>query len=180
VCDRVVIYYGGRVQAMGTLKDLLTTPDALRITTPALSRETTERVLEIIRRDVAADKVRIDTPTQNLESYFLAVVQRARQAAAETSGAISGATIAAYLRGDAGAQPGPERILERLTAPPVAAPRPVLAPQPAETVDEQKLASLAKSSAPAPLPPQPATASEPPADLEKANEKLSALLGKQE
>ena len=64
VCDRVVIYYGGKIQAMGALKDLLATPDAIRITTPALPRETMERVLEIIRRDVAADKVRIDTPTQ--------------------------------------------------------------------------------------------------------------------
>ena len=27
VCDRVVIYYGGKVQAMGTLKELLATPD---------------------------------------------------------------------------------------------------------------------------------------------------------
>ena len=49
VCDRVVIYYGGRIQAMGALKDLLATPDALRITTPALSRETMEKVLAIIR-----------------------------------------------------------------------------------------------------------------------------------
>ena len=40
VCDRVVIYYGGRIQAMGTLKELLATPDAIRITTPALPRET--------------------------------------------------------------------------------------------------------------------------------------------
>ena len=46
------------------------------------------------------DKVRIDTPTQNLESYFLQVVHNARKAAAETSGAISGARVAAYLRGD--------------------------------------------------------------------------------
>ena len=43
------------------------------------------RLLEIIRQDVAEDKVRIDTPTQNLESYFLEVVQNARRAAAETS-----------------------------------------------------------------------------------------------
>ncbi|MGO8681418.1 MAG: ABC transporter ATP-binding protein, partial [Limisphaerales bacterium] len=49
VCDRVVIYYGGKVQAMGTLKELLATPDTLRITTPVLPRETLERVLEIIR-----------------------------------------------------------------------------------------------------------------------------------
>src|SRR6266508_5361608 len=63
VCDRVVIYYGGRIQAMGTLKELLATPDAVRITTPLLPRETMEKVLELIRHDVATDKVRIDTPT---------------------------------------------------------------------------------------------------------------------
>src|SRR6185436_2495142 len=86
VCDRVVIYYGGKIQAAGTLKELLSTPDTLRITTPMLPRETMERVLEILRREVSdSDKVRVENPTQNLESYFLDVVQRARTAAAETS-----------------------------------------------------------------------------------------------
>jgi len=32
VCDRVVIYYGGRVQAMGTLRELLAEADSIRIT----------------------------------------------------------------------------------------------------------------------------------------------------
>src|SRR5438874_2463634 len=127
VCDRVVIYYGGKIQAMGTLKELLATPDAIRITSPVLPRETMERVLEMIRKDVAADKVRIDTPTQNLESYFLDVVQNARRAAAETSGAISGARVAAYLRGDAEAKPAGDRLLERLTAPQSVSPQPVVA-----------------------------------------------------
>src|SRR2546430_478981 len=86
VCDRVVIYYGGKIQAKGPLKDLLARPDAIRITSPALPRETMERVLEIIRKDVSDDKVRVDTPTQNLENYFLEVVRKASQAAAETSG----------------------------------------------------------------------------------------------
>src|ERR1051325_3227811 len=117
VCDRVVIYYGGKIQAMGTLKELLATPDAIRITSPALSRETMERVLEMIRKDVAQDKVRVDTPTQNLENYFLEVVRKARQAAAATSGATSGAQVAAYLRGDGEAKPAGEKILERLAAP---------------------------------------------------------------
>src|SRR5512133_2492147 len=53
VCDRVVIYYGGKVQAMGTLRDLLATPDTIQITTPALPRATMERVLAIIRQDTA-------------------------------------------------------------------------------------------------------------------------------
>src|SRR5436853_2492352 len=64
VCDRVVIYYGGRIQAQGTLNDLLSNRDAVRITTPPLSRETMQQVLDVIRRDVAEDKVRIDNPTQ--------------------------------------------------------------------------------------------------------------------
>src|SRR5258705_9127725 len=62
-CDRVVIYYGGRIQAQGTLRELLARPDSIRITTPTLPRETMQRVLEIIRRDVAADRGRGEAPT---------------------------------------------------------------------------------------------------------------------
>ena len=178
VCDRVVIYYGGKVQARGTLKELLATPDEIRITTPALSRETMERVLAIIRQDVAQDKVKIDTPTQNLESYFLGVVQTARQAAAETSGAMSGARVAAYLRGDGETKSASDRVLERLAAPQAAAPAPVPAPLPVDTLIEHKLEALAKPAAPAapaPAAPEPANAEE----LRKADEKLASLVKKQ-
>jgi len=179
VCDRVVIYYGGRIQAMGTLKELLAEPDTLCITTPVLPRETLERVLEIIRRDAVTDNVRVDNPTQNLESYFLDVVQKARQAAAETSGAVSGARVAAYLRAGAQEQPATEKILERLALPeaakPVAKPQP--APQAEPVVNEQKLKTLTKATEPAaPTKSTPAAKKEP-ADLSKADEKLSSLLG---
>ena len=181
VCDRVVIYYGGKIQAQGTLNDLLSNRDAVRITTPPLSRETMERVLEIIRRDVAADKVHIDNPTQNLESYFLSVVEKAKKNAAETSGATSGGQVAAYLRGNAAdAAPEANRILERLTSPPPTAPAtPPVVAEPEPGVDRKKLDALAKPSVPAAPAPVSAPA-EPakPADLSKANEKLSSLLGK--
>jgi ABC-2 type transport system ATP-binding protein len=181
VCDRVVIYYGGKIQAMGTLKELLATPDVVRITSPVLPRETLERVLEIIRKDMDDDKVKIDNPTQNLESYFLEVVRKARQAAEHTSGATSGHRVAAYLRGDAEAQPVADRMLERLTAP-QGAPAAAQPPQPlVEPVDQKKLEALTQArtktppatttpAAPAPAPAQ--------VDLSKANEKLSSLLGK--
>ena len=179
VCDRVVIYYGGKVQAMGTLRELLATPDAIRITTPALPRETLERVLEIIRKDVAQDKVHIDTPTQNLESYFLDVVKKARTAAAETSGATSGARVAAYLRGDVQGEAATDKILERLAAPTAPAASAAAAPAPADTVDQQKLDALTQQAAPvskAATPEKPKPAAEP--SLDQANEKLSNLLGK--
>jgi ABC-2 type transport system ATP-binding protein len=181
VCDRMVIYYGGKVQAMGTLKDLLATPDAIQITTPALSRETLERVLAIIRKDVAEDKVKIDTPTQNLERYFLDVVQSARQAAAETSGAMSGARVAAYLRGEAEARPASDKILERLAAPQPAAPATAPAVPPVDKRSQQKLEALTRPAEP--VAPTPAAA--PAAarlvgeeELRKADEKLASLVKK--
>ena len=179
VCDRVVIYYGGKIQAAGTLKDLLAEPDTLRITTPVLPRETLEKVLAIIRQDVATGEVRVDNPTQNLESYFLDVVNKAR-AANETSGAQSGARVAEYLRGGVEAQPAADRVLEKLSLPQAT---PVLVAKSAEVsaanVTDDKLAALAQvrqpMSPPASAAPAPSAA---PVDLAKADEKLSSLLGK--
>ena len=161
---------------MGSLKELLATPDRVRITTPVLPRPTLERVLEILRQEGAGDDVRVDNPTQNLESYFLGVVARAKQTE-ETSGATSGARVAAYLRGDAD-QPvaKADKLLERLTLPAAAeAPAPAVA-IPAPAVDEAKLATLTEHH-PEPATPPPPTPKTPPADLAKADEKLADLLG---
>ncbi|HMJ65372.1 MAG TPA: ABC transporter ATP-binding protein [Candidatus Binatia bacterium] len=177
VCNRVLILYGGKVQALGTLRELLATPDTIRITIPPLPRETMQQVLELIRRDVAEDRVRIDTPTQNLESYFLDVVQRARQSA-ETSGATSGSHVAAYLRGDAETTAVPSRILDRLTAPaPKTEPAPV-APAKAPAIDEERLSALSRAVPESPRPTEEKREPEPAADLSKANEKLSSLVNK--
>lgn len=183
VCDRVVIYYGGRIQAMGTLKELLATPDAVRITTPLLPRETMERVLGTLRREAGEERVRMDTPTQNLESYFLGVVARAKQTEA-TSGATSGAQVAAYLRGEGeAARAEPDRVLERLTLPEAApvAKADVKAAPPAETVDAGRLEQLTQTAPEPPAPTSP-TAEEKSTkpDLSEADEKLSRLLGGKE
>jgi len=183
VCDRVVIYYGGKIQAMGTLKELLATPDVVRITTPPLPRESMERVLALIRKDVAEEKIRIDNPTQNLESYFLGVVQRARQSDAATSGATSGGRVAEYLRGDEnveGSLAGTNRVLERLTLTGAGATSgsekmPDAAPAP--TVQSSKLEALTKPLEKPEAQPNQAEAPKV-EDLEKANQKLSDLLNK--
>jgi ABC-type glutathione transport system ATPase component len=179
VCDRVVIYYGGKVQAMGTLAELLARPDTLRITMPVLSRDSLERALEIIRKDVAADKVRVDNPTQNLESYFLEVVEKAKRAAAETSGATSGHRVAEYLRGSGVAKPSTDKLLERLTLPQSAPAAPVIETPATGTVDTQKLEALTRATEPSTPKPAPAPAqSVSEAELRQADEKLSSLLGK--
>jgi ABC-type dipeptide/oligopeptide/nickel transport system ATPase component len=141
---------------------------------------TVKMLLDLIRADVAEDKIKIDNPTQNLESYFLDVVARARRADAETSGAQSGGRVAAYLRGEAEARPGSEKILERLTLPAAQEPESAPAPAPRPAVNQGRLEALAKPNVPAPTPASPAPAKEtgPAVDLTKANEKLSSLLNK--
>lgn len=183
VCDRVVIYYGGKIQAMGTLNELLATPDAVRITTPILPRHTLEKVLEVIRHDVSEDKVRVDTPTQNLENYFLNVVNKARAQDEQTSGATSGHRVAEYLRGGS-EQPVAtqrDRVLDRLTQAEPAAAGPTTAPvvnvTDVSSLQNKKLEQLTKEE---PLPaaaPIAATETKK-ADFEKANDKLSSLLNK--
>ncbi len=163
------------------MKELLAEPDTLRITTPVLPRETLEKVLAAIRKDITTEEVRVDNPTQNLESYFLDVVNKAR-AANETSGAQSGARVAEYLRGGMEAKPATEKVLERLTLPQVApAPaEPKATVSAAPKMDDKKLEALAKPAEPAPVPEKPAATTQPdkPVDLSKADEKLSSLLGK--
>jgi len=183
VCDRVVIYYGGKIQAMGTLKELLATPNEVRITAPVLPRATLEKVLEAIRADAAADKIRIDTPTQNLESYFLGVVNKAREQEAETSGATSGNRVAAYLReGAADAGGAQNRLLDRLAKAegPAAAAAPVVHVTSVESLPNRKLEQLARMEPPpAPEPSAaPAADARKEVDLARANEKLGSLLNK--
>lgn len=180
VCDRVVIYYGGKIQADGTLKELLTERESIRVKFPALAREKVETILGAIQREVPADRVKLDSPTQNLESYFLGVVNRAR-ASEQTAGATSGNQVAAYLRGGAEASAQQQaRVLDRLVAAPEAPKvvEPVVqVPTAAEVEAQKKLAALAAPTAPV-VEPKVELAPQPAMDAAKANEKLANLLGK--
>jgi len=120
----------------------------------------------------------VDNPTQNLESYFLDVVAKAR-AAQETSGAQSGAKVAAYLRAGVEAQPATDKLLEKLSLPKAPAAAPVVKVETGPAVDDSKLAALSQPvTAPVATPvPASATPTVKAADLAQADEKLSSLLG---
>lgn len=194
VCDRVVIYYGGKIQAIGSLNELLVTPDRLRITTPELDRSTLENVLQIIRKDLTqrgrnASSVVVDAPTQNLESYFLSVVEKARSSEEETSGATSGGSVAEYLRSTENKSSQiQDKILERLINRPesVKLQEEVVEKEETDKVDEKLKEILGKTFTSS----QPLSAEElseglkskeeKEKNLRKANEKLADLLGGKE
>ena len=174
VCDRVVIYYGGRIQAKGTLQELLTTPDVTRITTPVLSKETMSRVLEIIRSEVREETVSVDNPTQNLESYFLGVVERARSEETTTSGALAGG-VADYLKVDGeDVHSSSDKILNRLTKSEDKI-SPSQPPKEVSTVsiDHNKLSNLTQNKPSELSEPEITDAERSRQRLDAANEKLS-------
>lgn len=97
VCDRVIILYGGKIRATGTLKELLTIPEESRITTPLLKPDVTEKVLKILRENMSGEEFRIDHPRKSLEEFFLEVIEKAKADSVETSGVVGGGKIATYL-----------------------------------------------------------------------------------
>ncbi len=52
VCTRMAVCFAGRIQAVGTLEELLADPEAVRFMAPLLPRQTTECLLNIIREDL--------------------------------------------------------------------------------------------------------------------------------
>ena len=114
VCDRAVIYYGGKVQQYGTLEELLTERDSIQFTMPVLSESAQKEVMEVMQRHAGKENIRVDNPSQNLESLFLNVVEQAR-ASDETSGATSGSEVAEFLKADEPIPTQAETMLNRLT-----------------------------------------------------------------
>ena len=96
ICDRVVILYGGKVRAQGSLNELLTVSDSTRIITPTLSKEATEKVLSVLRENLNGEEFVMDHPRRTLEEFFLDVIAKAKNESVETSGALGGG-IAEYL-----------------------------------------------------------------------------------
>ncbi len=97
ICDRVIILYGGKVRATGSLKELLTINEASRITTPLLTPEATEKVVKVLRENLQGEDFRIDKPRMTLEDFFLDVIEKARADSIETAGVSGGGVIADYL-----------------------------------------------------------------------------------
>jgi ABC-2 type transport system ATP-binding protein len=114
ICDRVMILYGGKIRASGTLKELLKVSDATTITTPELPGDVMKKLLELLRKNLKENDFSIDNPRRTLEEFFLDVVDQAVNESVETSGVVSGGKIADYLQSETVDK---ERIIEELTKP---------------------------------------------------------------
>ena len=104
VCDRMVMLYGGTIQAKGTVDEMLKDSEHTVIETPRLKPETIARVEELIQsmEGVAIDSIR--EPRQRLEDVFMKMVEKARENKIATSGASEGGQTASFLKEEAGGE----------------------------------------------------------------------------
>ncbi|MBR2509312.1 MAG: ABC transporter ATP-binding protein [Lentisphaeria bacterium] len=115
VCDRVIILFGGKIRAQGTMNELLTVSDSTCITIPTLNQPEMEKLLANLRKDVADGELSVSHPRRSLEEYFLDVISQARKESVETSGAGAG-KIAEYLS----AEDDKDKVLDTLIKEPEA------------------------------------------------------------
>ena len=173
VCTRLVIMYGGRTRAQGTVEELLARKDCQTIETGPLRPETIARIDSLLIAEEGAGIRKVETPRQRLESLFLNVVEEAEKEGLVTSGATAGGRVAEFL---GGAQPAPAGQALDLGAlvsgsPPApsapAAAGPAREPEPEP--DLALLERIAAGAAPGPAPAEPAAppaAPAPAADTE--------------
>lgn len=177
VCHRIAILYGGRQQAMGETRELLSRTELTQITAEQLSPATVEQVREVIRRAENKQVLDVSAPTDRLETFFVRVVREAERRQQATSGAIGGGAVARFLTERVAAGDGGS-VIESLVAagkkeeaaePPADALAAPSAPEPHREVIEQLV------SGPVP-PPAP---SEPRAETVEADRSvIDALLGR--
>ena len=179
VCDRVIILYGGKIRAQGTLNELLTIEGTDRITTPQLKPDVMEKVLTALRSQLSEDQFRVDHPRMSLEEFFLDVVNKAQAESVETYGARSGGQIADYLsNGQLNEEElqAKKELLASLTGPEEKAAEPEKPQQQEPVIDTVKLKGLSNDSLQKKAEnaaPEPETMSE---DLSSANQKLKDML----
>jgi ABC-2 type transport system ATP-binding protein len=119
VCDRMVMLYGGTIQASGTVDEMLKDSDHTVIEAPRLKPETIVKLEEVIQdmEGVAIDRIR--EPRQRLEDVFMKMVQQAQEKKIATSGAAETGETASFLRQDAKGDDLIDSLVSQREAPPV-------------------------------------------------------------
>lgn len=100
VCDRMAILYGGKIHAEGTADELLVDSDHTLIRMPRIRNDgTISQIESILAQNEGTSIESVEQPRQNLESFFINIVESAREQRIATSGAHTGDT-APFLKGN--------------------------------------------------------------------------------
>ncbi|MDG1838619.1 MAG: ABC transporter ATP-binding protein [Phycisphaerales bacterium] len=177
VCDRMVMLYGGRIRASGTVDELLQDTESTIIRTGRIDQGTIQRIEEVLRSSGQIIE-QVDSPRQPLEGLFMDIVEKARLERVQTSGATTGGETAEFLQ----AEPAQGAdLVEQLAAAedgPQAAKVVMQDDVPKDDGSGTVLESLMKDSVPTPIPARKREAIKPTADSDVDDSVIDKLMGK--
>jgi ABC-2 type transport system ATP-binding protein len=114
VCDRIAILYGGKIQAEGSVRDLLRHSEKTAITASRLSPGALDKIKQLLAGEHT--EYTIDAPMDRLETFFINIVAAAQQQAVPTSGADSKTHISEFLTAGADDRSRRVAILDQLVS----------------------------------------------------------------
>ena len=97
VSDTILILYGGKLKASGSINNLLAVKDEILIRTNQLKEQDLSKIKNIVEEASSKGKFQVTHPIQTLEDYFLKVIKDAGEDT-YVSGAKQGQGVAEYLK----------------------------------------------------------------------------------
>jgi ABC-2 type transport system ATP-binding protein len=132
VCDRFGFLFDGKMQAAGTLDQLLAAPDALRFAAPVLPAATADRLLKIVREEIGAPALPVSAPEHSLDAAAN-TAQKIPQAQPAATATATESILTPLLKAQTSSSPAAASSESRKAA--------------ADPVNHQKLAELTRSAA---------------------------------
>jgi hypothetical protein len=127
ICDRVAVYSGGTVQAVGTFEELFSLPEAVCILAPVLSPTTSKRLVRVICEDLHCGTVPEEFPAGAPSTESVGVISNVPLVPALTPAPVAADEVLAPL------------VKPSCPAPPAEAPD-----KPSDSVDHKRLAELTR------------------------------------
>ena len=100
VCDRIAILYGGKIRSEGQVQQLLSKPATTQLTITESSEAQLHEIASWLHQ--RGVKATISKAKERLETFFLNIVEEARQEKALTSGVEAGKTLEDFFTDAAG------------------------------------------------------------------------------
>ena len=99
VCDRIAILFDGQRQACGSVEELLSCRERIRLTLPVADDLEVRKLVEELQTRFGST-IETDTPRRSLETFFIETVEQANLTNKNPSGTAPTGGAAAFLKGD--------------------------------------------------------------------------------
>ena len=100
VCDEILLLFGGKPQAHGSVSQLLQHQDLTQLQFPTVSKEVLDKAKSVLAKEIDANAISVTSPSESLENFFLKVIAKSTTQMQKTYGAQIGKGVAQYLRDD--------------------------------------------------------------------------------